>query len=560
MSFETALGGMRDIPQWFIWRLEWNAAEAKYNKAPCALDGSVYRIDGSVPANWNTFDVTLFHQRTLNSAPQCADRTLQYALGFWMTADCGYWFLDLDKCGKDGELLPFAAAMVDAFPGAMVEWSSSKRGVHIFGRCIGAIPSYRMKPPREIAQKLLPVQLEFYNCDRGVAFGLDGLAEGNADTVHDAMIAGLVERYFPPRTERDAGEGPRSEWRGPSDDDELIRRALNARQSAESAFGGKASFAQLWKGEGIEKNSEHDMALASHLAFWTGCDEDRIARLMQRSGMVREKWQDRRPHGTYLSFTIANARAGCSSVYQEPAKSESAMVAMYGTPVTTVVAAGEGVITPELAKRVDDLRGEVSACGTFEDMHNIVIPMIRAANIPAVYAEQLAKQINNKLDTCWDAKLPIARLRAMVCPPALLTTKDPPLWVQRHCYVKEGDVFMDMETGAQMTYQGFIAEYGRVMPVKDNGSRENAAEWALHRWNMTTVQKVGYRPDKGPFYTYDGLECTNLYNANSVPIAMPLTQAGIELWGHRAGASRGHPRKRPKDWLHHRSAVMNCQQ
>ena len=37
----------------------------------------------------------------------------------------------------------------------------------------------------------------------------------------------------------------RSEWRGPTSDEELIKRRLRS-QSTASAFGGRASFADLW--------------------------------------------------------------------------------------------------------------------------------------------------------------------------------------------------------------------------------------------------------------------------------------------------------------------------
>jgi hypothetical protein len=108
----------------------------------------------------------------------------------------------------------------------------------------------------------------------------------------------------------------RPEWRGPADDDALIERMLAARQSAAAAFGGKPSLQQLWRGEvGADDRSTADMALASHLAFWTGCDADRMTRLMWRSGLKRAKWND---HRSYLAMTVNNACARCDVVFQEP--------------------------------------------------------------------------------------------------------------------------------------------------------------------------------------------------------------------------------------------------
>ena len=98
-DFERAIGGMADIAHWFLWRLVWNATTGKYDKTPSAHDGSVYRIDASRPENWADYDTA---QAALARLQECPRQVgLEYALGFWMTADCGYWFLDIDKCGDN---------------------------------------------------------------------------------------------------------------------------------------------------------------------------------------------------------------------------------------------------------------------------------------------------------------------------------------------------------------------------------------------------------------------------------------------------------------------------
>jgi hypothetical protein len=530
VNFKEALGGMAKIPQWFIWRLVWDGAEGKYQKTPCALDGSVYNIDASMSEHWHTFDRAYDVWRALQAQPQCADKQLQYAMGFWMTADCGYFFFDLDKALLDnGTLMPTATALVQLFPGAMVEWSSSKRGMHVFGRTQLPIPPHRSKPKREIKQQLLPLELEFYTDGRGVAFGLDDAANGCADTLHDAQVGALIGEYFPPRLPTDNSER-RSEWRGPDDNEELIRRALSARQSAAAAFGGKPSFVQLWQGQ-AEHGNENDMALAAHLAFWTGCDEDRMERLMRMSGMYREKWDS---HRTYLrNLTIANACAGCENVYQEPIRSVAVQHEMYGNPMpdinTVLTTTTTTVVSPELSAKVNTLLDLVSGCGTLEDMHNDVIPAIRAAAIPSALAERLARAVNKQLDI-WDSKLPLAKLRHLICPPTIQNSagNESPEWVQKHCYVKDGDYFLDMSNNSQLTYQGFLAEYGRLMPVRDNGVRENAVDWALNRWGMRTVHRTAYRPDQPSYFEWDGLEFANNYSPATIPVtALEYTEGGL---------------------------------
>jgi putative DNA primase/helicase len=68
-------------------------------------------------------------------------------------------------------------------------------------------------------------------------------------------------------------------------------------------------FCELWHGSAAaydDDKSRADLALASHLAFLCGPGEhDRVRRLMERSGLVREKWFT---HRTYLvELTIARA-------------------------------------------------------------------------------------------------------------------------------------------------------------------------------------------------------------------------------------------------------------
>lgn len=310
-DFELAIAGMRDIAQWFVWKLTWDAAEGKYQKVPF---NGYDKISAKDSANWLSYDVALSRVRDWRTVEQ--EQGITYALGFWLTSECGYWLLDIDKARTPtGQWVQFATQLVDAFPGAMVEASSSGKGLHVIGRGVAPV-GHRNKPAREIKQQLTPLELEFYSNDRGIAFGLDGVARGSADMVCD--VAPLIHAYFGIRVANEASDGPRADWRGPLDDDVLIERMLNGRQSAASAFGGKWSVQQLWRGEvSPDDRSEADMALASHLAFWTGCDAARIERIMRRSGLVRDKWNDHRPGGTYLTHTIERACGGVDKVYQE---------------------------------------------------------------------------------------------------------------------------------------------------------------------------------------------------------------------------------------------------
>lgn len=153
-----------------------------------------------------------------------------------------------------------------------------------------------------------------YVAYRSIGVCLD-LAQGlTAQYPNGSAVAAARAESF------DLSDAPVPEWYGPTDDDDLIRRA-QASRSVAATLGTKASFADLW-GRNVERlrvafpdpsrdydESAADAALVSHLRFWSGAHGERIERLMRRSALRRDKW-DRHPD--YLRRTIAEilARGG----------------------------------------------------------------------------------------------------------------------------------------------------------------------------------------------------------------------------------------------------------
>lgn len=281
-----AMGRMGECCRFFVYLLTWNAARGKYDKKP---------IGPPAAAN-------MTYAQAYAETMRVRDTGQQATVGLWITPDSGLFFLDIDALPADYTPDARAQQLLAMFPGAFVEWSTGKRGLHIVGRMTMPVPH---------SSRNDALHLEFYTAERGIALNIDAAPTGSMDNLHD--VHALVAQFFPPRDVAAKSGERRPEWCGPTDDDALIERMLAARVSAAAAFGGKVSLPQLWRGE-CTKDSTSDMALASHLAFWTGCDAERITRLMLRSGLVRDKW---RTHRTYLQTTIANACAACTNVYVE---------------------------------------------------------------------------------------------------------------------------------------------------------------------------------------------------------------------------------------------------
>src|SRR6185312_3680185 len=142
-----------------------------------------------------------------------------------------------------------------------------------------------------------------------------------------------LAEYFPPRPAAESAQEwtdkPVPEWSGPQDDTDLINRALRSR-GAMAVFGGKASFADLYLGNADALSrafppqsdawpwdrSGADIALANHLAFWTGNDCARMLRIMRSCKLYRDKWE----REDYLPNTILRACASQREWYKGKAE------------------------------------------------------------------------------------------------------------------------------------------------------------------------------------------------------------------------------------------------
>lgn len=303
LALPAALAPMAQYRQFIIYKLVPSSARpGKTDKLPCDFRS------GRVAS---AHDVTIWTDAptAIAAAAQYGD---SYGVGFTFTTADPFWFLDIDGAYDGADWSPLAKALVAALPGAAVEVSTSGKGLHLFGT--GRVP------PHGCANKAYG--LEFYTEGRFVA--LTGThAVGSAATDLSHLLPSLVGQFFPVDAgvegSRDWTSGPCEGWNGPTDDDDLLRRAMRS-NSSKAAFGNGASFADLFNGttevlaraypdaggENPYDASAADMALAQHLAFWTGKDCERIKRLMLRSALVRPKWD----RDDYLEhFTIPKAVA-----------------------------------------------------------------------------------------------------------------------------------------------------------------------------------------------------------------------------------------------------------
>jgi hypothetical protein len=299
-----------------------------------------------------------------------------YGVGFVFTEADPFWFLDLDNCllADGSDWSPLAKSLCGALAGAAIEVSQSGKGLHIFGT--GRPPVHGCKNE--------PLGLEFYHAGRFVA--LTGTsASGNAGLDCSHILPALVANYFPPDAaqamEQGWTDGPVAEWRGPTDDDELIRRALRS-QSTASAFGGRASFADLWTGnlDALARaypdaaraydSSSADAALCQHLAFWTGKDCDRMLRLAAKSALVRDKWE----REDYMPRTILGAVGRQFEVLTDKAPEPVAGAAEGPAPSATKEPPRPAMVQGSTFVNNDDQLSLFAGCVYVRDLHRVLVP------------------------------------------------------------------------------------------------------------------------------------------------------------------------------------------
>jgi putative DNA primase/helicase len=277
-------------------------------------------------------------------------------VGIVITEDSGLWFLDLDKCREGDGWAAYPVDFFRRFPGAYVECSASGQGLHALGSYSGPRPHHGTRNKEYRA--------ELYTGSRFCALTGAG-ASGSILTDHTATLAEFAAQFFPAREAHDNTEwtdGPCSGSRPIADDATLIERAMHSR-SAQTIWGGKASFADLWTGNAdvlgrCFPSSRHDafdrsaadQALANKLAFFTGNDCERMLRLMRQSALLRTKWERQ----DYVRGTILRACADQREWYTGGSQPSATVPPPHGTAVvpapptaTSIDVARAADITPE---------------------------------------------------------------------------------------------------------------------------------------------------------------------------------------------------------------------
>src|SRR5690242_3986740 len=282
-----------DMTRWVLWKYETRGGKA--TKVPWTVDGR-RRAHADKPETWGDW---------IDAAAYCESEAaiLSGVAGIGFMLGEGIVGIDLDDCRDPdtGAITEEWLARIIALMDTYGESSPSGAGVHLL--CRGTIPGERRRRG----------SVEMY--EGGRFFTMTGYRLPDArDSIAERQreLEAVYARVFDEgekQTKSRATVSPR--FAGPSgggldDDHALIMRASGASNGAK--------FARLWAGdttgyagESHEGHSEADLALCMMLAFYTGSDPHRMDRLFRQSGLMRDKWDEKRGALTYGQTTIFKA-------------------------------------------------------------------------------------------------------------------------------------------------------------------------------------------------------------------------------------------------------------
>lgn len=221
--------------------------------------------------------------------------------------------IDIDHClDADGNLNDVATAVLGAFKDCYFEVSPSGTGLRGFFQLSQDfkydMATYYTKNSRYGLEIYLPSYTSRFVTVTGNAY-----REGDVSSDMDALQ--VVLNNFMLRAASDSTDTSNTD-RTKTPHSYLTDEQVLAKASASNPL-----FEDLYEGNWQEhtdkypSQSEADMAFASMLAFWCGCDFEQMNRIFEASGLNREKWDRAQSGSTYGAITLENAIKRCTETY-----------------------------------------------------------------------------------------------------------------------------------------------------------------------------------------------------------------------------------------------------
>lgn len=289
---------LRRLNRWVCWTME--ERKGKPTKVPKNPKTGGNAMPNN-PDTWGSFKQSVDMAKKSNFP----------GIGFMFNGD-GIIGVDIDGCRdkETGELTEEAIDIINTLD-SYTEVSASGKGIHII--CKGQLPEGK----RRHKSVEMYETLRYFIMTGDIVDDHDSIQERTEQlaVVHEKYLNVSKKASSDTKNSKTVHEYVNNVHEFVTDDD-IIEKAISAKNGN--------LFATLmdgsWAGS-YNSQSEADIALCNMLAFWTGRDAEKMDHIFRRSGLFRDKWDERRPGGTYGSITIADAIDKCEEVYS-PKKSK----------------------------------------------------------------------------------------------------------------------------------------------------------------------------------------------------------------------------------------------
>lgn len=230
--------------------------------------------------------------------------------------------IDLDHVIRDdGSLEPFARDIIQLLD-SYTEISPSGTGIHILCKAI----MYNIGRKKYVYSRNEKFIIEIYNHSH--YFTVTGNIFGEAKDIASRtdQLRALFNRYFvehepehhivPARKNFSSISSNQPSLNLNTKGNYFASEALTDYELLERIFSSQYGYyiRSLFSGDTsrYSSHSEADLALVSHLAYWTNGDASRIDALFRLSGLMREKWDERHGTQTYGEKTISKVLSNFS--------------------------------------------------------------------------------------------------------------------------------------------------------------------------------------------------------------------------------------------------------
>lgn len=266
--FENIPEELKQWPQWVLWRYK-TLDNGKNTKVPYSPVRLGHPASVSDPSTWGTFEhaLTVLRHESSNYA----------GLGFVLTEQDPFAFIDLDDCEGDGDLAKFQVSVFESFR-SYAERSPSGKGLHIVVK--GSVPVGRKQNKVEIYSSLRFMTVT------GDVYRAAPIAN------YSELLLDLWGHIGPQKdkTQTDNFE----DCEQTKTDEEIYNIAANAVNGEK--------FEALWNGHWenfYQSQSEADLALIDILAYYTQ-NREQVVRMFRLSALGKREKANRDQYVNYM--------------------------------------------------------------------------------------------------------------------------------------------------------------------------------------------------------------------------------------------------------------------